>query len=158
MKRTRVVIIGGSAAVVVLAAGSAVAATQLGGHNAQTALPKASCGSAITRAVTADTSVTSADPGALTCFQAAARTCSPAAVQVSQRGIDAGRTYVFQIKSGGATCQVDELSQGYLEPDKPGQVQSVTCDRAGVTTEGVTLTCGGQTVLIPSTTGPVHPL
>ncbi|WP_194925871.1 hypothetical protein [Catenulispora pinisilvae] len=158
MKRTRVVIIGGGAAVVVLAAGSAVAATQLGGHNAQTALPKASCGSAITRAVTSDTSVTAADPGALTCFQTAARTCSPAAVQVDQRGVDAGRTYVFQIKSGGATCQVDELSQSSMEPGKAGQVQSVTCDRSGVTTEGVMLTCGGRNVLIPSTTGPVHPL
>lgn len=153
MKRTRVVILGGGAAVVVLAAGTAVAATQLGHHSTATTLPTANCGSATARSVDASTVVTMADPGALTCFYNAARACQPAAVQIVARGVDAGTDYVFKIDSGGKACRVTESSQTYVEPGRHGPVQSVTCDRTGVTDVGVTLSCGGQDVLVPSAGG-----
>lgn len=150
MKRTRTIVLGSSVAVVVLAAGTAVAATQLGHHSAGAALPAADCGSATTRAVNADTVVTLADPGALSCFTAAARACRPAAVQLVARGVDAGTTYVFRIDSGGAACRVTESSQTYVEPGRHGQVRTTVCERTGVSAVGVTLDCDGQTVLIPA--------
>jgi hypothetical protein len=150
MKKTRAIILSGSAVVVVLAAGSAVAATQLGHHKDGTALPAANCGSATTHAVGADTVVTAADPGALSCFDAAARACNPASIQVVAQGVDAGTTYVFRINSGGTACRVTELSQTYVEPGRHSQVKSVTCDRTGVSAVGVNLSCDGQDVLIPA--------
>ena len=165
MKRTRVIILG-SAAVVVLAAGTAVAATQLGHHASSstgtgadsgtgsgTTLPTANCGSATARSVGASTVVTMADPGALTCFYNAARACHPAAVQLVARGVDAGTAYVFKIESVGKSCRVTESSQTYVEPGRHGPVRSVTCDQPDVTQEGVTLTCGGQGVLVPAAGG-----
>lgn len=153
MNKTRAIVLGGGVAVVVLAAGTAVAATQLGHHKADTALPKATCGSAITRALNADTVVIAADPGALSCFDGAARACDPAALQVVARGIDAGTTYVFRIESGGSACRVTELSQTYVEPRRHGPVKSVSCERTGVSAVGVNLSCEGQDVLIPAAGG-----
>jgi len=153
MKRTRVVILGSGAAVVVVAAGTAVAATQLGHHGAGTTSAAANCGSATARSVDASTVVTTADPGALTCFYNAARACRPASVQIVARGVDAGTDYVFKVDSGGKACRVTESSQTYVEPARHGPVRSVTCDRTGVTDVGVTLSCGGQDVLIPSAGG-----
>ena len=117
-----------------------------------TVLPKASCGSAVTHRVDGGTQVLTADPGALTCFAAAARGCRPASVEVVEMGVDTGTTYVFVIERDGAACQVTELAQDYSANfgGSTGPVNAVTCLRTAVTGRGVTLTCGGQDVLIPS--------
>ena len=67
-------------------------------------------------------------------------------------GVDTGTTYVFIIGPGGTTCQVTELTQFYSANfgGSTGPVNSVACRRADVTARGVTLTCGGQDVLIPA--------
>ena len=136
--------------VIVAAAGALTAAWRIGQH--ATVLPKASCGSATTHLVDRDTQVLAADPGALTCFGAAARACRPASVEVDEMGTDTGTTYLFAIGRGGTACQVTELSQDYSANfgGSTGPVTAVTCRGTAVTGRGVTLTCAGQEVLIPS--------
>lgn len=151
--RIVVVIIIGCA---VVAAAVALAVTwPFGQHTAGqhwTALPKASCGSATTHGVNGDTQVLLADPGALTCFGTAARGCRSASVEVNEFGVDTGTTYVFIIEPGGTACQVTELSQYYSANGggSTGPLIAATCLRTAVTGTGVTLTCGGQDVLIPA--------
>jgi len=43
----------------------------------------------------------SADPGALTCFTAAARACRAASIQITEMGTDTGTTFVFSIALAG---------------------------------------------------------
>ena len=148
-----VVIIIGCA--VVAAAGALTATWPFGQHATGqhwTALPKASCGSATTHGVNSDTQVLIADPGALNCFGAAARSCKSASVEVTDMGVDTGTTYVFIIEPGGTACQVTELSQYYSANGggSTGPVSAVSCLKPAVTGTGVTLTCGGQDVLIPA--------
>jgi len=92
-------------AVIPAAAGVLAATWQIGPHPPGpyvmpvpvTELPKASCGSAATHRVDGDTQVLAADPGALTCFGAAARGCRLASIEVNEIGVDTGTTYVFVI-------------------------------------------------------------
>ena len=55
-----------------------------------TALPKASCGSAVTHGLSAATQILSADKGALNCFHVAARDCKTASLEVTEMGVDTG--------------------------------------------------------------------
>jgi hypothetical protein len=140
---------------VVAAAAALAVSWPFGQHAASqhwTALPKASCGSASAHFVNSDTQVLLADPGALTCFGTAARTCKSASVEVTAMGVDTGTNYVFIIEPGGTACQVTELSQYYSANfgGSTGPVQATTCLKTAVTGAGVTLSCGGQNVLIPS--------
>jgi hypothetical protein len=137
-------------AVIVAAAGALVITWQVSQH--QTAAPPPSCGSAWTHFVNADTQFLGADRGALTCFNTAARECRPASIHVTEIGVDTGTYYVFTIKSGGASCQVTELSQYYSANGggSQGPVTTTPCLRTAVTSGGVALSCGGQDVLIPA--------
>jgi hypothetical protein len=67
-------------------------------------------------------------------------------------GVDTGTTYFFTIERGGTPCQVTELTQDYSANlgGSTGPVNATACRRTTVTGRGVTLTCGGQDVLIPS--------
>jgi hypothetical protein len=107
----------------------------------------------MTHRVDNDTTIIAADPGALTCFDTAARGCRPASIRVVEMGVDTGTTYVFGIESGSAACAVAELTQSYSANfgGSTSQVSSLTCRRTAVTGRGVTLTCSGQNVLIPAT-------
>lgn len=146
--RTRILVVICSVFVVI--AGT-VLATWRNDHGAKV-LPKASCGSATTHRLDGDTTVLAADPGALACFATAARACRPASIQVVEMGVDAGTTHVFTIDSGGAACRGSEHSQDHSANfgGSVGQVNSVSCTRIVVTGRGVTLSCGGQDVLIPT--------
>lgn len=138
------------AAVSMAALGGAVAGCSAAGPSA---LPAATCGSATTRGVNADTRVLSADKGALTCFATAARHCRAASLAVTDLGVDAGTRYVFALTPGGTGCPVTELSQSYsANPGGPtGSVTTAACHLAAVTSAGVTLRCAGGDVLIPGT-------
>jgi hypothetical protein len=119
------------------------------------ALPHASCGDAVTHSLDGSTHALSADPGALTCFTAAARNCRAASVEITEMGTDTGTTFVFSIDPGRTACQVTELSQDYSANfgGSAGPVVTASCRLATVTGRGVTLGCGGQDVLIPSAVG-----
>jgi hypothetical protein len=122
----------------------------------QTAGPTASCGSASTHAVNGQTHLLSADRGALTCFDTAARACKPVSLHVTELGVDTGTDYVFTIESGGATCRVTEASNFYSANGggSTGPVTATSCLRTTVTGEGVSLNCAGQDVLIPAKVQP----
>lgn len=150
MKRRRswtAVIVGDA---VIAAAAGVLAGWRLSQHAA--ALPHASCGDAVTHRLDDSTHALSADPGALTCFTAAARTCRAASIKVTEMGVDTGTAFVFSIDPGGTTCHVTELSQGYTANfgGSTGPVTAMSCRLAAVTGEGVTLDCGTQDALIPS--------
>jgi hypothetical protein len=117
------------------------------------ALPHASCGGAVTHSLDGSTQALSADPGALTCFTAAARNCRAASIEITEMGTDTGTTFVFSIDPGGTKCQATELSQDYSANfgGSAGPVVTASCRLAAVTGRGVTLGCGGQDLLIPST-------
>jgi len=138
-------IIAGAA--IAAAAGALLAAWQI---SRPAELPQASCGQTITHDLDAGTQILSADPGALQCFDSAARACTPASIEITQMGVDAGTRYVLTIGSGGTACQVTGLSQDYGGPDWKGPVRTVPFRLAAVTGQGVMLRCGGQDVLIPA--------
>jgi hypothetical protein len=141
------IIIGGA---VIAAAAGGLAGWRLSQHPA--ALPRASCGSAVTHGLDGSTHALSADPGALACFTAAARDCKAASIEITETGVDAGTGFVFSVGPGGTACQVTERSQDYSANfgGSAGPVTTARCRLAAVSGAGVTLGCGGQDLLIPS--------
>ena len=139
---------------VIVAAAAVVITWRVSQH--QTAAPTAACGSAWTHAVNGQTQLLSADHGALTCFDTAARACKPASLHVTEFGVDTGTDYVFTIESGEPSCRVTEPSQYYSANGggSHGPVITTSCLRGAVTGEGVSLSCAGRDVLIPAK---VHP-
>lgn len=137
------------AGAVIAAAAGVLAGWRLSQHAA--ALPHASCGDAVTHSLDGSTHALSADPGALTCFSAAARHCRAASIEITQMGVDTGTAFVFSIDPGGTRCQVTELSRDYSANfgGSAGPVITASCRLAAVTGKGVTLSCGRQDVLIP---------
>jgi len=119
-------------------------------------LPQVSCGSAATHALNDRTQLLSASPGALPCFDAAARKCRAASISVVAMGVDAGTHYVFMIKPGTDPCQITERSQFYLVSGgmRRGPVITRHCRVGAVTARGVSLSCDGQPpLLVPVTVG-----
>lgn len=153
-RRSLVILISACALVAVAGIAAAVVGPKVIGRNsnAVNVLPKASCGSATTHGVDGNTTIISADAGALTCFDAAARDCRAGSIQIVAEGVDTGVTYVFTIEPGGAGCQLTELSQGYSANfgGTESQVSSVHCSGLSVAGAGVKAACGGQEVLIPA--------
>lgn len=115
-------------------------------------LPQPTCGSAVTHGLDSSTQLLSADPGALACFHAAARSCKAASIKVMDMGVDAGTDYVFVIKSGGHPCQVTEFSQFSIFTGEVHRnpVTITQCRATAVTARGVALSCSGQQILIPA--------
>lgn len=115
-------------------------------------LPQASCGSAVTHGLTENTQMLGAGRNALSCFSKAAQACKAASIEVRIMGVDTGTDDVFIIRPGGQTCQVTEASQDYSANFGGSQspVRTTPCHRTAVTGDGVTLSCGGQDLLIPS--------
>jgi hypothetical protein len=120
--------------------------------NRQAAVPPATCGSAATHFLDAQTRLVAADKGALTCFRSAALSCRAASIKVTDIGVDTGTDYVFVIEPGGRPCPVTELRQAYSANfgGSHGRVSRVSCRRLGVAASGVVLSCAGQRVLIPA--------
>lgn len=116
-------------------------------------LPHPTCGSAGTHNLDSRTQLLSADPGTLTCFHAAAKSCKAASIEVTEMGVDAGTDDVFVIKPGGRPCQATAFSQFYIFTGQlhRNPVTSTSCRLTAVTDRGVTLSCGGQQILIPTT-------
>lgn len=118
------------------------------------ALPKASCGSALTHGLNSRTQMLRSDSGALGCFQAAAKTCTAAGLAVTEMGVDTGTSDVFTIEPGGSAsgCRVTLWHQSYSANGggSKGNVGSTACQIGSVTSTGVTLSCAGKQVLIPA--------
>ncbi len=150
--RTAIII---SCAVFVAAISALIVTWRLSQH--ATALPKASCGSAVTHSVDGGTQLLSADPGAPGCFSKAAAACRAGSIAVTEMGTDIGTDYVFTVEPGGTACQVTEASQDWSVNfgGSQGPVNTTSCRRTSVTGRGVTLSCGGQDVLIPARVSPL---
>jgi len=132
------------------ACGTAATAWRTSHHHAR--LQRASCGAAITHSLTGHTRILSADPGSLACFIRAARECRPASIAITEMGVDSGTDYVFVITPAKPPCQVTEQRQDYSANfgGSHGAVSTVPCRRVAVTPGGVTLSCRGQTKLLPA--------
>ena len=112
------------------------------------ALPQASCGWIGSNA---SGEFDSQDPGALTCFSAAAQACKPGSIGVHELGADTTTNEVFSIAPGGAPCQVTETNQTYFASgDHTGTVTTESCHISAVTGSGVSLSCGGEHFLVPA--------
>lgn len=122
-----------------------------------TTLPRATCGSISTHGLDDPTLLLSADPGALTCFNTAARACKPASIRMQLMGVDTSDTYVFTIGSGAsgiADCTVTAMSQGYsANTQHTTAITTTSCHLTAATASGVRLSCAGQDILIPSDLG-----
>jgi hypothetical protein len=161
----RACVLGG--AIVLLAAVAACAssspAVQPGGRptgGGQTggtgAMPKASCGTAITHGLNTDTQMLLSDKGALTCFHTAATKCSAASLAVTEMGVDGGTADVLVIDASGASesdCQVTWWHRDYSANGggSTGTVDSASCRLGAVTSASVTVSCADRTMLIPAT-------
>jgi hypothetical protein len=149
---TKVII--GACAVAVLAGGAVAGcgASQHGDTSQRSVAPlRVSCGAATARFLDDRTELLSANPGALPCFDAAARNCRPASITVTTMGVDAGTRYTFAIEPGTNPCQVTEQSQFYLVSGglRHGPVTTTHCGISAATADGVTLSCSGRDILIP---------
>lgn len=121
------------------------------GTGNRTTLPRATCGSVTTHGLDDPTLLLRADPGALTCFNTAARACKPASIRMQLMGVDTSNTYVFAIASGAADCTVTAMSQGYsANTQHSTAVTTTSCHLTAATASGVRLSCAGQDILIPS--------
>jgi hypothetical protein len=136
---------------VLLVSGVALA-VPWGARHFRPALPRPSCGSAVTHLVNGQTQIFSATRGALECFTRAARECRSAGIAVTEIGVDAGTDYVFTVDPGQTPCRATELSQDYWANFGGGQgrVSATPCRVAAVTRGGVRLSCGGRNALIPA--------
>jgi hypothetical protein len=160
----------GGAAVLALAATACASTTSGQGGNgidtvkpsvspttakAVSALPKASCGSALTHGLNGRTQLLRSDPGALTCFHGAAQTCKTAGLAVTEMGVDTGTNNVITIERTASGCAVTLYHQAYSANGGgfKSKVASTTCQLSTVTGGGVTLSCAGVKVLIPSKVG-----
>jgi hypothetical protein len=123
------------------------------------ALPHASCGETVTHRLYSGTQSFRADPGALHCFGAAARTCRTASIEVVEMGVDTGTDYVFAIGPDGAACQATEWHQDYSANfgGWTGPVTSSSCRLSAVTSRGVTLNCWARDALVPATVSVIRP-
>lgn len=137
-------------ALVIAGGGTAVTAWHISHHHA--ALQRASCGSALTHLLSRDTQFLSAEPGSLACFVQAARNCRSASIAITEMGVDSGTDYVFILTPAKPSCAVTEQSQDYSANfgGSRSAVSTVPCRRIAVTLGGVTLSCRGQTVLLPA--------
>jgi len=140
------------AAVIAGAVLAGCGASPVGASQQAPKLPPVSCGSATTRFLDDRTELQSADPGALSCFNAAVKSCRSASITVTTMGVDAGTRYVFVVDAGTHPCQVTEQRQFYIVSGGPhhGPATTVACQRAAATAGGVTLTCASQRFLIPA--------
>src|SRR5262249_24304593 len=122
-------------------------------HVTTTALPHASCGSAVSHGLSAATQILSAGKGTLTCFQGAARAWKDGSIAVTEMGVDTGTNHVFSIEPGGKGCAVSELSQSYSANfgGWQGKIGTTRCTVTAVNGGGVTLACAAEKVLIPAT-------
>jgi hypothetical protein len=149
------VIVGGCAAALLIGGGLAgCGASQHGGTSQRGVAPsRVSCGSATARFLDDRTELLSAKPGALPCFDAAARNCRSASISVTTMGVDAGTRYTFAIEPGTGSCQVTEQSQFYLVSGglRHGPVTTTHCRIGAATAKSVTLSCSGGDILIPAT-------
>jgi hypothetical protein len=93
----------------------------------------------------------SQDPGALTCFNAAAQACKPGSIGLHELGADTTTSEVYSIVPGGTPCQVTGASQTYFASgDHTGPVTTESCHITAVTGSGVTLSCAGEDFLVPA--------
>lgn len=118
------------------------------------AMPKASCGKALTHGLNTDTQMLSSDKGALTCFHTAATKCSAASLGVTEMGVDTGTADVLVIDpsgSSGSGCGVTWWHRDYSANfgGSSGTVDSAPCRLGAVTSASVTVSCTDRTMLIP---------
>jgi hypothetical protein len=147
------VIIGCAVAGLAGAAAAGCGASQQGDASQRSVTTqRVSCGSATARFLDDRTELLSANPGALPCFDAAARNCRSASITVTTMGVDAGTRSTFAIKPGTGPCQVTEQSQFYLVSGglRHGPVTTTHCRISAATAAGVTLSCSGRDVVIPA--------
>lgn len=119
---------------------------------ADEALPRASCGSAVTHVLNGDTKALDASPNALSCFQEAARACRSASIRVTESKIDWGSDHLLTVERGKRPCHATMLSQEWSANSGGwrGQVTSAPCARVEVTGRGVVLSCAGGVYLVPA--------
>lgn len=151
---TKVIVGACAAALLIGGALAGCGASQHGDTSQRGVAPlRVSCGSATARFLDERTELLSAKPGALPCFDAAARNCRSASISVTTMGVDAGTKYTFAIEPGTGPCQATEQSQLYLVSGglRHGPVMTTHCRIALATAKSVTLNCNGRDILIPVT-------
>jgi len=119
------------------------------------ALPKASCGSALTHGLNSRTQLLRSDPGALSCFRTAAKACKTAGLAVTEMGVDTGTSDVIIVEPSGADCRVTLWQQGYSANGggSKSKVSATPCHLGTVTNADVRLSCAGENLLIPAKVG-----
>lgn len=132
---------------------TASAAPPTGAPLKASALPHASCGSALTHGLNRSTQVLHSDKGALNCFHTAAQACKAASLAVTEMGVDTGIRNVITIEPSGSGCQVTLWHQSYSANNggRTSAVSGTYCTLGTVTSAAVNLSCAGQSMLIPAT-------
>jgi hypothetical protein len=89
--------------------------------------------------------------GIESCFYQAYQSCTPATLEVSISGVDAGVKHTFGLISGGGFCAIQDSQQHFVVPRPPGPATTTVCAGLTQTADGGLLfaNCGGTDVQVP---------
>jgi hypothetical protein len=97
--------------------------------------------------------VTSSGSAAIeNCFYQAYQSCTPATLEVSISGVDAGINHTFSLIFSGSFCAIQDSQQHFVVPRPPGPATTTVCAGLTQTSDGGLLfsNCGGSDVQVPA--------
>jgi hypothetical protein len=95
---------------------------------------------------------TSGSAGIENCFYQAYQSCTPATLEVSISGVDAGVKHTFGLIYSGGFCAIQDSQQHFIAPRPPGAATTTVCTGLTQTADGGLLfsNCGGADVQVPA--------
>ncbi len=102
--------------------------------------------------VLGDQVTSSGSAGIENCFYQAYQSCTPATLEVSISGVDAGIQHTFGLISSGNFCAIQDSQQHFVVPRPPGPATTTVCTGLTQSADGSLLfsNCGGSDVQVPA--------
>jgi hypothetical protein len=94
----------------------------------------------------------SGSAGIESCFYQAVMSCTPATLEVSISGVDAGIKHTFGLIYSGGFCAIQDSQQHFVVPRPPGPTTTTVCTGLTQTSGGGLdfMDCGGTDIQVPA--------
>jgi hypothetical protein len=85
------------------------------------------------------------------CFFQAYQSCTPATLEASFSGVDAGTRHTFSLQGSAGSCSISDMQQHFVVPRPPLPGTTVTCSSLSRGSDGGLLfsNCGGSDISVP---------
>jgi hypothetical protein len=85
------------------------------------------------------------------CFFQAYQSCTPATLEVTFSGVDAGTRHSFSLAGSAGSCSISDMQQHFVVPRPPQPGTTVTCSSLRRGSNGGLLfsNCGGSDIAVP---------